>query len=184
MPYLPAAALVELGAGYGSMIIDLARRAAFQDTPVFGGELTTSGTSLIAMIADAESVPVQAGRCDLTSAPVTTFAIPPKAVIYTSYAAQYIPRLSQSFVDSLAALEPAAVVHIEPCYEHCEGKTLLGLMRRRYIQVNDYNTNLVTVLREQCEFGAIEIVEERPAVFGSNPLLAASVIVWRPLERG
>ena len=45
------------------------------------------------------------------------------------------------------------MIHIEPCYEHCEGKTLLGLMRRRYIQVNDYNTNLVTVLREQSERG-------------------------------
>jgi len=150
---------------------------------VFAGELTTSGTRLIAMLADAEGVSVHADRCDLTSVPVTPLAIPPKALIYTSYAAQYVPRLSQSFVESLSALDPSAVVHIEPCYEHCEGKTLLGLMRRRYIQVNDYNTNLVTVLREQCERGAIEIVEERPAVFGSNPLLAASVIVWRPLGR-
>ncbi|MEP6905750.1 MAG: hypothetical protein ABI875_06670 [Gemmatimonadales bacterium] len=48
--------------------------------------------------------------------------------------------------------------------------------------MNDYNTNLVTVLHEQRDRGVIEIVEERPAVFGSNPLLAASVIVWRPLR--
>jgi hypothetical protein len=75
------------------------------------------------------------------------------------------------------------VINVEPCYEHCEGKTLLGLMRRRYIEVNDYNTNLVTVLREQRDRGVIDILEELPAVFGSNPLLAASVIVWRPLRR-
>jgi hypothetical protein len=181
-PYVPAAALVELGAGYGSIVIDLARRPVFHDMLVLAGELTTSGTRLIAMLADAEGVSIHAGHCDLMSVPVTTLAIPPKALIYTSYAAQYIPLLSQSFVESLIALDPATVVHIEPCYEHCEGKTLLGLMRRRYIQVNDYNTNLVTVLREQSDRGAIEIVDERPAVFGSNPLLAASVIVWRPLR--
>jgi len=109
--------------------------------------------------------------------------IPPGAVIYTSYAAQYVPRLSSSFVDQLALFSPSVVIHIEPCYEHCEGKTLLGLIRQRYIEVNDYNTNLVTVLHEQRDRDDIEILEERPAVFGSNPLLAASVIVWRPLRR-
>jgi hypothetical protein len=56
-------------------------------------------------------------------------------------------------------------------------------VRWRYIEVNDYNTNLVTELHERRDRGVIEIVEERPAVFGSNPLLAASVIVWRPLRR-
>jgi hypothetical protein len=103
-------------------------------------------------------------------------------VIYTSHAAQSVPRLSAAFVDGLSALSPSAVIHIEPCFEHTGGKTLLGLLRRRYIEMNDYNTNLITILHEQRERGTIDIVEERPAVFGSNPLLAASVIVWRPLR--
>ncbi len=181
--YLPASAVAELGAGYGSIVLDLARRREFTSTAMFAAELTESGTRMITELSAAEGLHVQTGRCDLTASPVTTLALPAGAVIYTSYAAQYVPRLAPSFVESLVSLAPAAVIHIEPCYEHCEGKTLLGLMRRRYIEVNDYNTNLVTVLHEQRDRGVIEIVDERPAVFGSNPLLAASVIVWRPLRR-
>jgi len=180
--YLPAAAIAELGAGYGSIVLDLARRAALRPTPFFAAELTESGAALISRLGANEGIAIETGRCDLTATPVTSLPILHGAVIYTSYAAQYIPRLDSSFVEQIALLRPSAVIHIEPCYEHCEGKTLLGLMRRRYIEVNDYNTNLVTVLREQRDRGVIEIVEERPAVFGSNPLLAASVIVWRPLR--
>jgi hypothetical protein len=181
--YLPAPALAELGAGYGSVVLDLARRPAFRGTPVFAAELTDAGSQLISELSIAEGLMVQTGLCDLTASPVTALPIPPGAVIYTSYAAQYVPRLELSFVESLASIAPSVVIHVEPCYEHCEGKTLLGLMRRRYIEVNDYNTNLVTVLREQRDRGVIDILEELPAVFGSNPLLAASVIVWRPLRR-
>lgn len=137
---------------------------------------------MISALSAAEGLLVETGRCDLTTSPVTDMRIPPGAVIYTSYAVQYVPRITSALVDELALLAPSAVIHIEPCYEHCEGKTLLGLMRRRYIEVNDYNTNLVTVLHQQRDRGVIEILEERPAVFGSNPLLAASVIVWRPLR--
>jgi hypothetical protein len=53
-------------------------------------------------------------------------------------------------------------------------------MRQRYIEVNDYNTNLVTLLREHQKRGLIKIIEERPAVFGLNALLAASLLVWAP----
>ena len=53
-------------------------------------------------------------------------------------------------------------------------------MRRRYIEVNDYNTNLLTVLRDARDAGTIQILEERAAVFGANPLLPASVLTWAP----
>ena len=71
-------------------------------------------------------------------------------------------------------------MHLEPRYEQCDRHTLLGHLRRRYIQVNDYNTNLVALLHDQQDRGLIRILEERPTVFGMNPLLAASVIAWIP----
>lgn len=180
--YFPATAIAELGAGYGSILIDIARRPAFRGVPMYAAELTESGSLLIDMLAAAEGVTVTTERCDLTASPITEIDLPVGSLIYTSYAAQYVPRLSQAFVESLIALAPVAVIHIEPCFEHCDPKTLLGLLRRRYIEVNDYNTNLVTILHEQRERGSIDIVEERPAVFGSNPLLAASIVVWRPMR--
>ena len=95
-------------------------------------------------------------------------------------AASCLPYLSADFVDGLTALRPTAVVNIEPCYEHCDSSTLIGVLRRRYIEVNDYNRNLVTLLREQERAGKLPIHEEQQAVIGINPLFPVSVIVWSP----
>jgi hypothetical protein len=67
------------------------------------------------------------------------------------------------------------VVHFEPCYEHCDRQTLLGLMRQRYFEVNDYNTNLSTLLHEAENQALVRILEEKPAIVGSNPFLVASL---------
>jgi len=53
--------------------------------------------------------------------------------------------VSKVYVHAIAALRPAAVVNVEPCYEHCSSSTLTGLLRRRYIEINDYNRNLMSV---------------------------------------
>jgi hypothetical protein len=182
-PLLPASALVELGAGYGSVIVDLARRPEFMGNRMIGLDLTPAGAELIRLMSQAEGVQVESGLCNLLDDQVTDADIPAGALIYTSYAAHYEPRHRRTLVSALAGLNPKAVVFIEPCYEHCDDSTLLGLLRRRYIEVNDYNTNLVTLLRERSDAGEVKILDERKAAFGPNPLLAASVIVWEPAER-
>lgn len=182
-PWLDASAIVELGAGYGSVIVDLARRPEFAGIPAYGLDLTPAGAELIGRMSAAEGVNVNSGLCDMLARDVTDTAIPEGALIYTSYAAHYEPRHSESFVEGIAAMRPRAVILIEPCHEHCDDATLLGLLRRRYIEVNDYNTNLVTLLHEQSEAGKVKILDERKAAFGPNPLLAASVIVWEPGDR-
>jgi hypothetical protein len=72
------------------------------------------------------------------------------------------------------------VVHIEPVYEHCNPATLLGLLRRRYIEACRYNRNLSTILHHHERQGSLEIIQESVPGFGPNPLLAASVIAWKP----
>jgi hypothetical protein len=182
-PHLDASAIVELGAGYGSVIVDLAKRPEFSGLQAYGLDLTGAGAELIGRMAAAEGVEVNSGLCDMLADEVTSTAIPEGSLVYTSYAAHYEPRHAASFVEGIAALRPRRVVLIEPCHEHCDESTLLGLLRRRYIEVNDYNTNLVTLLHEQREAGRIRILDERRAAFGPNPLLAASVIVWEPVDR-
>ncbi len=182
-PYLGASAIVELGAGYGSVILNLARRPEFSGVQAYGLDLTSAGAELVSRMSAAEGVDVGSGLCDLLAAEITNTPIPEGALLFTSYAAHYEPRHVETFVKALTSLRPKAVVLIEPCYEHCDETTLLGLLRRRYIEVNDYNTNLVTLLHEQSEAGLVRILDERKAAFGPNPLLAASVIVWEPADR-
>ena len=179
-PLLPMSALVELGAGYGSVILSLAKRDAFARMRFMAGEYSTSGIELIRCLARAQRLEIEVAHCNFASGQIADLIIPPNAVIFTSYATTYVPNLSADFVKALSIYSPRAVVHIEPCYEHYETHTLLGLMRRRYIEVNDYNTNLVTLLRDQDKKSRIRILDERPAVYGMNPLLAASILVWSP----
>jgi hypothetical protein len=180
-PLLPASALVELGAGYGSIILSLAKRDIFKWMRFMAGEYTASGMELIQRLARAQGLEIEVGQCNFALQQVTDLTIPPDAVIFTSYATPYVPKLSVDFINALAIYRPRAVVHMEPCYEHCDAQTLLGLLRRRYIEVNDYNTNLITLLHSEQKLGRVEILNERPAIFGGNPLLAVSVLVWRRL---
>ncbi|HMB45895.1 MAG TPA: hypothetical protein VKL21_08740 [Candidatus Methanoperedens sp.] len=179
--YLPATALVELGAGYGNIILGLAKKEPFKKMSLIAGEYTASGVELITQLAQIQKIHIQAEHCDFFSDSVLDFTIPEDALIYTSFAAHYVPKLSNNFIRSLSEFHPKAVIHAEPCYEHFNRLTLLGLLRRRYMEVNDYNTNLVTLLHDQQDKGLIKILEERPAVFGMNPLLPASLLVWTPI---
>jgi hypothetical protein len=178
--YLPASGIVELGSGYGTVILKLARSAEFADVPFFAAEYTPSGREVLRRLAEADGTAIETGHCDFAVDPVTDLTLPPGTVIFTSFATPYVPELPDSFVESLLALQPAAVIHFEPCYEHCDD-SLFGLLRRRYIEVNDYNRNLATLLKKFEANNRITIEREEPVVFGSNPLLSASVLAWRPL---
>jgi len=179
----PFASLAELGAGYGSVILRLARHPLFRRARFFAGDFAASGAKLARRIASSEHIEITVGRCDFTAVPMTNLVIPHGAVIFTSMATPYVPRLPPSFVDQLISFRPRAVVHVEPCYEHCDARSLLGAMRKRYIEVNDYNRNLVTLLRTFEAQRKIRIVSEEPAVFGANALLSSSVIAWTPRQK-
>ena len=73
-------------------------------------------------------------------------------------------------------------MHFEPVYEHCEDDTLLGILQRRYMEVNDYNLSILEDLKALAACGDVEIVLEQPQVFGINCLLPASIITWRPVK--
>ena len=182
-PHLKGAScFVELGAGYGSKLFGLAQREGFSELPLVAGEYTQSGRDLISILADALGKPVAVGHCDFRKLKIEGVAIPEDAVIFTSYAVHYVPELSMDFVGFLSRLKPRAVVHFEPCYEHYPMDSLHGMMCRRYVELNDYVRNLVTVIEAGCSREGIP-VRIRKNVLGSNPFLPISVIEWAPARR-
>jgi hypothetical protein len=172
--------IVELGAGYGSVLLNLAKSSAFCGARFSAREYTESGVHLIRVLASREELSVDVGRCDFSATPLAS-EIEPNAIIFTSFAACSVPVLGPAFVRNLISLRPKAVVHFEPLYEHAVGASMLSLLRKRYIEVNDYNRDLLTILREAEVGGDIQICSETEPVFGANPLLAASVVVWKPV---
>lgn len=67
------------------------------------------------------------------------------------------------------------MIHFEPTFI-AERKYLIGIFRNKYIQLNDYNRNLIELLKQS---DAIEIIESTIDVFGLNPLNSSNVLVWK-----
>ena len=172
--------LVELGAGYGAIILKLAKLHPFNKLPLFAAEYTDSGCELIKILAEKETVNIKVGYCDFREKLLQGFDIPEGSVIYTCYAAHYVPIYPDDFPDYFIKSNPKMVIHFEPIYEYYREDSLFDLMCRRYIELNDYNTNLVSVLYKQQKQGKIKILEERKNIMGSNPFLRASLIRWKP----
>jgi hypothetical protein len=171
-------ALVELGAGYGSIILRLAASKEFQGKPLFAAEFTAAGAKSMVRLADNAGIKLVIGRCDFGEAVLEGFEIPPNALIFTSYAVHYVPQLQEKFMQLFLRFRPRAVVNFEPVLEH-QDHSLLGLMCQKYIALNDYNRNLLTVLEQATQAGKIEIVREVKSRFGINPFLPFSVLAWR-----
>lgn len=180
VPYINHAHVVELGAGYGRVILSLIERGIVSYDSAWAAEFAPSGIALADALAKASGWSLRTGLCDFMAKPMVRMAVPEGSVIFTAFATPCVPELPESFVTEICALRPSTVVHIEPLYEHCDTKTLLGMMQRRYIELNDYNRNLLTLLNQQASKGRIELVEISPQIFGSQPLLVASIVVWRP----
>ncbi|KKQ75749.1 MAG: hypothetical protein US96_C0005G0022 [Candidatus Woesebacteria bacterium GW2011_GWB1_38_5b] len=174
--------IVELGSGYGSVILDLAKRKEFRKNKFFAADISKNGRELTRLIATNENLDVTILPCDLTKKTIVS-GIPENSILLTSYSVHYQPHLSHQFVESLIKLKPKAVIHFEPIYEHCETKSLFGQLRKRYIEISDYNRNLMTVLKQAENKNRIKITKINPVVFGANSLLPVSVIIWQPKKK-
>jgi hypothetical protein len=160
--YANGALLCELGAGFGQNFVWLER-------DVYGGEYSESAVALAGLLG-FDIRPFNFYE------PETYEFIRPGTVVFTSHAIEQVPDAS-TVVKSLKGLRDriGAVVHFEPLY-HRDRRTLLGLLRNSYTQINDYNLNLLECLEGDPD---IEILSLEEDVFGINPLNPTSILVWR-----
>ena len=141
---LPASALVELGVGLRGMLFPVAQLVRRECAPLFIAlEFTRSGRELLARIAEAEAVSVTVGACDLGAANVTAVRIPTGAVLLHLLRGALRTGALATPIDSLCAVRPKAVVQASNrSFIPSSADTTLGILRRRYLQANDYNQNL------------------------------------------
>jgi len=172
--------IVELGSGYGAVILELAKKLKNKKINFFATEFTKSGLEIIKKLSADEELNIVTGSCDITKNPITRIKIPENSLIFTSSVAYIIPELKVDFIKNIAKLKPKIVIHIEPLYEDSIGNDLYSLLRKKYFKINDYNKNLLTILKKCERKKTIEILGHKPTVFGSNPLFCCSVIKWKP----
>ena len=126
--------------------------------------------------------PVSVGQCDFRNLKLKAMKIPENAIIFTSYSLHYVSNFTTIFVKILLELKPKIVVHFEPCYEHYTNNSLHEMMCKRYIELNDYTRNLVSVFKEEHSRKSINVRMQKN-VMGANPFLPLSVIEWTPIKQ-
>jgi hypothetical protein len=172
-----ADALVELGCGLGNRLLRMAE--AIKPRAIYGGEFTESGMNCGRLLAKQRNVTAQFDYFDYYT-PATCAGIPKNAVVYTSHSIEQIPKLPASFIEALLARSPRLVAHLEPCYEEQDPGSLLGLMRRRYWEINDYNRNLLSLLQSFEQTRRIRILTYRKSIFSYTPFNPTSILTWCP----
>ena len=172
-----ASCLVELGAGYGSKLLNLSLLEEFKKIPMVAGELSYSGQKVTKKLSDNMAKHIEVGYCDIDNLDNNEIKIPKNSIIFTSYASHYIPLLKNRFINQLIKFEPKVIINFEPSYELNSPNSEFGLMCRKYIEINDYNTNLYSLLKKEEKLKKINL-EIKEKVIGTNPFLPISIFEW------
>jgi SAM-dependent methyltransferase len=166
--------IVELGCGFGHILWML--RTAFPGKAFVGGDYADSAVSLAAKLFQSHiDISVQKFDFYAPNYKIIEEAEGP-VVVFTSQALEQIP-YSAGVVDTLSKYRQkiARVFHLEPAYALYDN-SLLGLMRRRYIEMNDYNRDLISTLQGRKD---VEILQLRADAIGWNPFNSLAFVEWR-----
>jgi Methyltransferase domain len=167
--------IVELGCGIGHMMWML--RANFPQIQYTGGDFADSAVALAARLySGVDNVRVEKFNFYESEFDLLERAEGPVLVL-TSQALEQVPR-SRDVINTLAKYRHKIdrVLHMEPGYSLYDDGTLLGQMRTRYIEVNDYNRDLVPTLQSMPD---VSILRLEPHAVGWNPFNSLTLIEWK-----
>lgn len=174
----PDTTLVELGCGWARNLF-FALNAKLGARGI-GGEFTPEGVRLGNAVAGRFGFPVDVFPFDFYNADLGFIDECDDVVIFTHNSIEQISELPEQAVYRILDVRPRAVLHFEPVYEYRNEPTLFHCMSKRYTEINDYNRNLLTILRKLENRGILEIVHEEIHSLGINAFNPGSSIVWRP----
>lgn len=165
--------VIELGCGYGCNLYVL--RNAFPNHLWLGGEYSQNAIKLAScLFADCQDIFVSYFNWyDHTWQLLEN--LEEKVLIFTKHSIEQLPQ-SKIIIPTLSKYKDkiAGVIHLEPVYELIDKNSLLGLMRRAYTLKNDYNTDLLTMLKSL----NAQILRTEVDWVGENPLNPTSLIYW------
>jgi hypothetical protein len=154
--------ICELGCGYGYNL-------SYLGANTYGGEYSKNAVAL------AQKLGLDVIEFNYYKSEDYNF-IKPDTTVFTTHSIEQIPDATV-IIDSLEKQKDKInfVVHFEPTVIP-ERSTLLGMMRNKYMEMNDYNRNLIDVLKSRKN---IEIIQLETDVFGLVPLNTSNLIVWK-----
>jgi hypothetical protein len=164
--------VVELGCGYGYNLHLLKRR--HPGKRFLGGEYSANGVRLAqALFSDDPGITVERFNYYDEHYPILRH-LPGRVLLFTSHSIEQLPSAAGVIRSITRSGITATVCHLEPVFELTDETTVLGLLRRRYIQMNDYNRDLLTSLEQE----GVKVDRKVVDAFGLNPLNPTSILRW------
>jgi SAM-dependent methyltransferase len=165
-----AASIVDLGCGYGYHLAQYAR--AFPELALSGGEFAPSARELAGRLHGIAVEPLDL----VTGDAVTLERAEGPVVVVLSMVLHQLPS-AVAAVEAIARhREKVSRVVVYDALEAAQPDGLLGLLRRRYMQLNHYSWDLIEVLERRND---VVLLELEPNAIGPNALLPGSIAVWR-----
>lgn len=172
-----ARTIIELGCGYGynfSVFRELLP-GVFKSKEWIGGEYSQNAVKLARMLfrgVDNVTI-VPFNYYDKTWGIFENFE--GQAIVFTRFSIEQLPKAREAIATLCKYKEKIKkVIHHEPIVELTDDGTLLGMMRRAYTKINDYNTDLLSAIRN----AGGKIIRTEVDIIGANPLNPTSVIEW------
>lgn len=178
MCHEPGSTIAELGAGTGAIIARIAKDRRFAASEFAAADFSPSSIKVIDYVAQTEGISIRTGLFDFHSES-NEFKLRAGCTLLFSFALAYIQGLDDNFWVRLAAMHPGAIVIAEPIYQFYGANSLVGLMRRRYYEANDYNRQILPSIEDAERKGFIAVTGINENVIGINPLCPVSIISLR-----
>jgi hypothetical protein len=169
--------VIESGAGYGYNLYSLSE--SFSDCEFIGGELSQNAVDLGRDIyQDQKNIKLEKFNYYDENYDILDAQSNENVVLFTRLSIEQLPQCQQ-VIDNLLDYKNSLdeIIHFEPVYEMCDTNKLLGLLRRKYIDINDYNKDLLSVL---CNHDEAIIKNSDYDLFSDNCLCPMSLIQWEP----
>ena len=167
-----AQTIIELGCSYGYNLHLLSKHN--QEHSFIGGELSENAVDLGGRLF-REQPRIQLRRFNFYDPKSYEFLneLPGPLIVLTVHAIEQLPSC-QVVIENLLRFGKRIdrVIHFEPAHDRHD-TSLLGLMRQRYTEMNDYNRDLVSVLENSAD---VQLLQYEPEVVGITPMNPTSIL--------
>jgi hypothetical protein len=174
--------IVELGAGYGRLLIPLMLSLGVDKiNKVHALDYTDAALEILNNVTKESNFDVRLKRIDLSEGPAKqdlpdcdeTF----RPLVFSSQAIMYVPILQPYFFDLMNNWRAGVFCFIEPSLFNLPSSPL-RLLQERYIHVNDYNNNLGDMLAHKLEEGHIKNLKIDSDILSENAFLPLQRFTW------
>ncbi len=91
----------------------------------------------------------------------------------------YMHKIKNSLFNNLKKTKPILIINFEPLFEIHDKRSVHGNLCKNYIIKNGYCINHYSLMKKLTNEKKIKIIEFEKNIFGSNPLLPLSKIIWK-----